>query len=194
MIRPHIHTKPARPGDLLQLARRARSASEIVEAADDFQHGGQGDLAGVAAEAGVRAVAVVQVRVEGSVEADGFRIGEVGGFAVGLDLRCLEERGSAMLFLLINGGMFSEHMGRVGEGGTDKATEDLVTWLDADFAPVVVDGVVDLGFSIGAESAVETDAFHGVVQDLVVGFGRVHLGVLVDGREMLLSLFGKVVI
>lgn len=115
----------------------------------------------------------------------------MGGFAVCLDL--LGGGKVSVVLFTERWGVWSPWRER-GGGGTDKTTEDLVAGLDADFAPIVVDGVMDLGFSIGAESAVETDAFHGVVQDLVVGFGRVHLGVLVDVRKMLLPFVREVVI
>lgn len=50
------------------------------------------------------------------------------------------------------------------------------------------------GFAVRAESAVEADAFHGVMEDLVVAFGGVHFSVFVDGGEVFFSFVGEVVI
>lgn len=79
-------------------------------------------------------------------------------------------------------------------GKTYEAREHSIARLDADLSAAVVDGIVDLGFAVGAGGAVEADAFHGVVEDLVVGFGGVEFGVLVDGGEVLLAGGGEVVV
>lgn len=86
MIRPHINISPFGARDLLQLARRPGSPPEIVQPPDDLQHRRQRHAAGVAAEAGVRAHAVVDVSVQRAVGAHGVGVGEEFGFVVGLDL------------------------------------------------------------------------------------------------------------
>lgn len=63
MICPHVNIKPARSWDLFQFSRRPRRPSEIIEPSDDFQHCCESDAAGVAAEAGMWAHAVVNVGV-----------------------------------------------------------------------------------------------------------------------------------
>ena len=90
MIRPHVDVGSAGPGNLLQLAHRSGRPSEVIQPADDFQHRCQRHVAGVAAEACVRAHAVVDVGFQRSVRADGVGRGEDLGVAVGLDLRGFE--------------------------------------------------------------------------------------------------------
>ena len=80
------------------------------------------------------------------------------------------------------------------EKRTYETTKDFVSRFDRDLTTTIIDGIMDCGFAVRAESTVQSDAFHGVMQDLVVTFGSVHLGVFVDGWEMLLSFVGKVVI
>ena len=92
MILRHVDVEATRPRNLLELALRAGCAAEAVEAADGLEHGGQGDATGVAAEAAVRADAVVQVALEGARRVDGIRVGEDGGVAVGGDLRAEGKR------------------------------------------------------------------------------------------------------
>lgn len=53
----------------------------------------------------------------------------------------------------------------------DKADEDFVSGLDGDGTAVVVDGLGDRAESVGAKGSVESDAFHGVVEQFVVCFG-----------------------
>lgn len=77
---------------------------------------------------------------------------------------------------------------------TYETAEDFVAWFDRDLTTAIIDGIMDCRFAVRAESAIQSDTFHGVMQDLVVTFGSVHFGVFVDGWEMLLSFVGEVVI
>ena len=80
------------------------------------------------------------------------------------------------------------------EGGAYEIAEDGITLVDLDFAASIVDGLVFGGGARGPERAVETNPFHGVVEESVVGFGGVHFGVFVDGGEMLFAFVGEVVV
>lgn len=62
----------------------------------------------------------------------------------------------------------------------DKATEDLVAGLDVHLSTAIVDGVVDFGFTVGAKGAVKAGTFHGVAEELVIGFGGIESGVFFD--------------
>lgn len=53
---------------------------------------------------------------------------------------------------------------------------------------------MELGLAVRAKGAVEADAFHGVVEDFVVSFGGVELGVFVNGGEMLFAFLGEVIV
>lgn len=76
--------------------------------------------------------------------------------------------------------------------GINEADEDLVTRLDPDRSTAIVDGGRNLTLPIGAESAVESDPFHRVVQQFVIGFGRVHLRQPIDFRKIDLTLVRQV--
>ena len=84
----------------------------------------------------------------------------------------------------------------VGEFGGDtyETNEDLVAWLDGDFTALILHSVAALGFAVGAEDSVDTDSFHAVAEELLIGFFRVLLGEAVDLREVLLAILGSVVV
>ena len=69
--------------------------------------------------------------------------------------------------------------------GADKAAKDLVTRLDVNFPAVVIDSRLCSGETIRTESAVETNTFHGIVQQFLVRFRSWGLCEIVDGRQML---------
>ena len=71
---------------------------------------------------------------------------------------------------------------------TDEAAEDFVARFDLDGTASVLDCHGYGGVAIGAESSVEPDAFHCVVQKLVVCFGAFDFGPLVDIGEVLFAL------
>lgn len=63
---------------------------------------------------------------------------------------------------------------------TDEAAEDFVSRLDPHWTATIVDGRRYGGLAVGTECPVEPDAFHCVVQELVVCFGAFDFGPLVD--------------
>lgn len=71
--------------------------------------------------------------------------------------------------------------------GADERYKDFIAWLDSDRFAFVVDCGVDLRFSIGAKCAVETDTFHNVVGEFLVGFRGIFFGQFVDVWQMLLA-------
>ena len=70
----------------------------------------------------------------------------------------------------------------------DEVAEDFVARLDLDGAASVVDGCGYGAYAVGARCSVEPNAFHGVVQQLVVCFGAVGFGPLVDFGEVRFAL------
>jgi hypothetical protein len=70
----NVETTCAR--NLLQDTLLARNTAQIVQTADDTEHGSQGNAAGITTEAGVRALAVVDIRVQRAVETDLLGFGE----------------------------------------------------------------------------------------------------------------------
>lgn len=85
MVLPHIDIKPPRSRDLLQLSPRPRRPPQAIQPPHSLQHSRNSDLADVHAEAFVRPGAVVDVRVHGAIERDGFRFGVDDGVAGGGD-------------------------------------------------------------------------------------------------------------
>ena len=77
---------------------------------------------------------------------------------------------------------------------TYESNEDLVTWLDVDLTACVLNRVAGLGFTVRSEDSVDTNGFHAVAEELLVGFLRVLLGDTVDLREVLLAVVGSVVV
>ena len=69
--------------------------------------------------------------------------------------------------------------------GVNEAAEDLVARLDVDLAAVVIDRCVRGGETIRTRRAIEANAFHGIVKQLLVGFGSRSLCQLVDRWEVL---------
>ena len=76
----------------------------------------------------------------------------------------------------------------------DEAAEDFVALLDLDWAASVIDSHGYSGSAIGAEGSVEPDAFHRVVQELVVCFGALNFGPPVDTGKMFFAFVGEVVV
>ena len=76
----------------------------------------------------------------------------------------------------------------------DEAAEDFVALLDFDWAASVVDSHGYSGSAIGAEGSVEPDAFHRIVQELVVCFGALNFGPPVDTGKMFFAFVGEVVV
>lgn len=77
---------------------------------------------------------------------------------------------------------------------TDEAAEDSVARFDLDWAASVVDGGGDGASAMRADASVEPDAFHCVVQELVVCVGAFDFGPSIDISEVFLASVGKVVI
>lgn len=86
MVFLHVDVESTSTRDLLQLTLSARSATEIVQTADNTEHSGESNLASFLAEAGVRAETVLDVGVHWAVETDFLRVGEDGWVVVSLDL------------------------------------------------------------------------------------------------------------
>lgn len=68
-------------GNLPQDTLLAIDTAQVVQTTDNTEHGSQGNTAGIATEAGVWALAVVDVRVQRTVETDLLRFGEDIGVA-----------------------------------------------------------------------------------------------------------------
>lgn len=76
MVLPHIDVEAAWAGNLLQLALWTRGAAQVVQTSHNTQHRGQRDPAGVAAQTGVGAYTIMDVRFQGTVKAYFVRVGE----------------------------------------------------------------------------------------------------------------------
>lgn len=63
---------------------------------------------------------------------------------------------------------------------TDEAAEDFVSRLDLHSPATIVDGCGYGGLAVGTKCSIEPDAFHCVVQELVVCFGAFDFGPIVD--------------
>ena len=77
---------------------------------------------------------------------------------------------------------------------TDEAAEDFIALLDFDRAAPVVDSHGYSGSAIGAEGSIESDAFHRVVQELVVCFGALNFGPPVNTGKIFFAFVGEVVV
>ena len=77
---------------------------------------------------------------------------------------------------------------------TDEAAEDFIALLDLDRAASVVDSHGCSGSAIGAKGSVKPDAFHRVVQELVVCFGALNFGPPVDTGKMFFAFVGEIVV
>ena len=77
---------------------------------------------------------------------------------------------------------------------TDEVAEYFVALLDLDRAASVVNSHGYIGSAIGTEGSVEPDAFHRVVQELVVCFGALNFGPPVDTGKMYFAFVGEVVV
>lgn len=89
-------------------------------------------------------------------------------------------------------GSVNAHFIRLGEElfftvGIDKTDEYLVTRLNFYLAISILNGRLYCRFAIGAEGPIETDSFHGIVENLVVRFDRIQFGETVYFRKMNLS-------
>jgi hypothetical protein len=173
LILRHINIKPARSWNLLQHPPRPRRSSKPIKSSYRLQHSRDRDHANIHAETFVRPSAVVDVAVQGPIERDGFR-GWIDYWV---------------------------------PGGGDEGDEDIVAGFHRDGTAVVVDCHGLGGFAVGAEGAVHacgglvrgrngdggrTDAFHGVVKDLLVSFGGVHFCESVNIWEILLALVREI--
>ena len=154
MIGPHVDVEPSRPRNLLQLPLRSRRPPQVIKSAHNPQHSRQSSPTRLPAKTRMRSQPVMDVSIQGPVDADGIRLREEFGFAV----------------------------------RTDEAAEDFVARFDRDRATSIVNRRGYRGLAIGAKCSVEPDAFHCVVQELVVGLGAFDVGPFVDFREMFLAL------
>ena len=73
---------------------------------------------------------------------------------------------------------------------TNEAAEDLIARFDLDWMASVVDGRRYGRLAIGAEGSVEPNAFHCVVQELVVCLGAFDFGPSVDFKEVHFAFVG----
>ncbi len=78
--------------------------------------------------------------------------------------------------------------------GVHKAAENFVARLHVHGAAIVVEGCRHRALAVRAECTVESDTFHGVVQEFLVRFCTWGFGPLIDGWEVLLPFFGQVVV
>lgn len=82
----HIDIEATCARHLLQLTLRTRGATEVIQTADDTEHGRQCDFAGFLAQAGMRTETVLDVGVHWAVEVDFLWVRENGWVTVGFDL------------------------------------------------------------------------------------------------------------
>ena len=75
-----------------------------------------------------------------------------------------------------------------------EAAEDFIALLDLNRAASVVDSRGYSRSAIGAEGSVEPDAFHRVVQELVVCFGALNFGPPVDTGKVFFAFVREVVV
>lgn len=68
-----------------------------------------------------------------------------------------------------------------------KTNKYLVARFDSDLTISVPNGRLYRRFAIGAEGTVETDSFHGIVEYLVIRFGRIQFGEAINFWKMNLS-------
>ena len=78
--------------------------------------------------------------------------------------------------------------------GINEANKNLVTGIQSDWSTSVVDSCLDSGFAVGAKGAVESDAFHRVVEEFIISLHRVQFGKAIDFWKMDLPLLCKIVI
>ena len=101
-------------------------------------------------------------------------------------------RSESVMDIRIYGSVDSDYV-RIGEEfgfsvRTNEIAEDFVARLNLDRAASIIDSRRYGGFAIRAEGRVEPDAFHCVVQELVVCFGAFDFGPLVDIGEVFTAL------
>lgn len=72
--------------------------------------------------------------------------------------------------------------------GFHEAHKDFVSRLDFDGATAIVNRRLHRGFAVRAKGTIEPNAFHGIVEQLVICLRRVHFGNPVNLRQMDFSL------
>ena len=82
------------------------------------------------------------------------------------------------------------HLFRIGEDAwitrsANKGYKHIIAGLDRDLSIPVRHRRADGRAPVAAEGAIKPDSFHGVVEELFVGFGAVNLGEAVDFAQML---------
>lgn len=85
MVGSHVDVEAPRPGNFLELPGRTRSAPQIVQPSDHFEHRRQGNLARRSAQASMRTCPVMDVVLHGSVDAHSIRVREELRLPVGVD-------------------------------------------------------------------------------------------------------------
>lgn len=172
MILPHIHIKPTRPRNLLQLALRPLRSPQPIQPAHNPHHRRQRDLARLRAQTRVRSDAIVDIVLQRAVRFHLLRGGEHPGVLGGAD------EGHEDLVAGLHGDVRSQG----GRGGG----------VDFESGREVGNSGGGDGFAVGAVGAVEADAFHHVVEERAVGLDGGGFGEGVDGGEVLLAVGGEV--
>ena len=86
MVFSHVDVEAALPRDFLELSRRTGGTSQVIEAPYNLQHGRQSYPARIPPKAGMRTIAVMDIRLQRPVDADAVRRREDLGIASGADL------------------------------------------------------------------------------------------------------------
>lgn len=150
-IFPHVHKEATRSRDPLQLTLRPRSSADISMLENRAEHLGETGLGGVASKTGVWSQAKVDIGVQWSTRVDLVRIGEMIGVT----------RSAGLGF-----GLVPKQKRMVRNGTTHKADEDSVICSDGNFPTVIFfDHVVYGSFSVRAERARKSDAFHAIAKE-----------------------------